>query len=91
MHVSTADRINSAAARMGMVVIGVVPNYDEDDVRTIAGVSLAQMQTATEVIEAENVRQLSEPNPGRRLIRCVCEDTLLLEIKRTADDLVQNL
>ena len=79
MTFETAYKINSAGAWIAFALIGVRPEVDPRHIETIRGVSLAQMQTAKEVIEAHNAQL------GAKAIHCVCEDRLLAKVKLYAD------
>jgi hypothetical protein len=88
MKLETAHRINSAAAWIGLALLGVKDSVEVAHVETIRGVSLAQMETATEIVEAENeatikAGETEAVSPKR--ICCVCESRLLANVKAYAD------
>lgn len=84
MDFHTADRINTAAFNIGMYLLGVNPRpLAAEHLQTIRDVTLAQMQTAKDVIQAHNARQSSEL--GVRMLYSVPDDDLLAEIKAAAD------
>lgn len=88
MIFDTARRINSAASFIGLALLGVVEEVGLEHVRTIRAVSLAQMQTAKEVIEAHNAAGIAAGKLGTvstARIHCVCEERLLVNVKAYAD------
>jgi len=54
MNSETANRINSAICRIYFFRRGLVEKLSNEEIRIIQQSNLGQIQTATEVIEAEN-------------------------------------
>lgn len=84
MHLETALRINSAAAFIGMALLGILNHVTAEHVALIRSVSLAQMETATEIVEAYNAA--AKDGPGPHKIYSICEHRLLTNVKTYADN-----
>lgn len=88
MTFDTAYKINSAAVWIGFALIGVRSEIDPHHIETIRGVSLAQMQTATEVVEAANdaaIKRAENEAVSSTKIHCICDARLLAQVKLYAD------
>jgi len=83
MPIETALRINSAALFIGLALLGVLDHVTAEHVALIRSVSLAQMETATEIVEAYNAA--AKDGPGPHKIYSICEQRLLANVKTYAD------
>jgi Na+-translocating ferredoxin:NAD+ oxidoreductase RnfC subunit len=80
MDAETALRINSAACRIWLWKNGLSRSLPCEDVWLIRGVSVAQMETAAEVVEAVNENApLNES--GTRTMRCTPDAAAMPGIK----------
>lgn len=79
MNTETAAKINGAACWVYFVMERLTDRCALAHFRTIADCTLAQMQTATDVIRALNA---SDPHT----IHCFCDERVLPRVKAFADD-----
>lgn len=83
MTFETAEKINSAAVAIGLCLVGAQDLVAPETVALIRAVSLAQIETAKDQIEAAN-REVTAGGKGGK-IRVVCADELVANVKRYAD------
>jgi hypothetical protein len=82
MTTSTAQRINNAACHLYFYMEGLAGCVQTDYVRIVQSVSVAQIQTAGDVVEAMNHAALAE---GHGTITCVIEGSAVPRLKAFAD------
>jgi hypothetical protein len=83
MTIEKAESINSSASRVYMWREGIINKHPYDAICVIKSVSIAQIQTAIEVMEAINRDALSPS--GARSIVCTLAPCKISEVKEFAD------
>jgi len=82
MNLEKAVEINSASTWLAFHLDGLRAARPEH-LALIQSVTLAQMQTAKDVVEAHNQSVIDSGKGGR--MQVVCEDRLLFRVKKFAD------
>jgi hypothetical protein len=82
---ATAQAINAAACRCWLFQQGVAERLAKDDVRLIRSLEVGQIQTAVDVVEADNAR--APVVNGKRTLSCVLDPFAVPALKHYADGL----
>ena len=85
MNHETAERINSAACTAWFFQQGILARLRREDVQLLQSVTAAQIQSASEVVEALNRDALA--TSGRRTIACTLDPEAAIRLKAYADSL----
>ena len=85
MTTNTANRINSAACRLWFFQQGLSERVAKEDVHVLKSVSVGQIQSASEVIEAVN--EHAPAVEEKRLQYCVLHPDAARRLKAYADAL----
>lgn len=87
MDTATALRLNAAASFIGMALLGILDRVEPKHIVLVREASLGQLQTATEVVEAENAAAMASAAPGEtRLLQAICAPAMLSRVKLYADN-----
>jgi hypothetical protein len=86
MTTETAHKINGALCRVWFCVKVFGDKPDEGDMDTLAGITLAQAQTATEVIEAINASASFEH--GKKVVHCTMAAEAVADFLEIAQDMI---
>lgn len=81
MTEAEAIAITHCATRIGMALTGLTAEVSVEDIAAVRRLSLGQLETAAEIVEAYNLA----PAPAPRVIHVVCEARLLVHVKTYAD------
>ena len=85
MKLEDAIRISRSATDIGLFLEGITGKVQKESIRDIAALSLAQLQTAVDVVQAEN------RNSRQGVLRVTCADGLLERVKEMADAFVNRM
>jgi len=85
MNLSKAKAITDAAAAIGKQLVGKSKSVGQEHIDIIRSVSLAQIQTASDTIMADNLDIISAADT--RVVHTVCDNSLIVRVKLWADSI----
>lgn len=87
MDRDTAHHIAAAAAWIALALDGILESAAKSHIETIRRVTLGQMQTATEIVEADNAAALAAAPSGQPVrLKLICAPAVLARVKLYADN-----